>query len=80
MWTRRAPISGMKIAFSADLGCYPVDADVVTNARAAADKLRYAGAVDGAEISVVNGLQTGDRIITNGANLLKDGQRVEVLQ
>jgi RND family efflux transporter MFP subunit len=38
------------------------------------------GAVDGAEISVVNGLQTGDRIITTGANLLKDGQRVEVLQ
>ena len=38
------------------------------------------GAVDGTAISVVNGLQTGDRIITNGANLLKDGQRVEVLQ
>ncbi len=38
------------------------------------------GAVDGTEISVVNGLQTGDRIITTGANLLKDGQRVEVLQ
>ena len=39
-----APIAGMKIAFSADLGCYRVDADVVANARAAADKLRYAGA------------------------------------
>jgi multidrug efflux system membrane fusion protein len=38
------------------------------------------GAVNGTEISVVNGLQAGDRIITNGANLLKDGQRVEVLQ
>jgi RND family efflux transporter MFP subunit len=38
------------------------------------------GAVNGTEISIVNGLQTGDRIITNGANLLKDGQRVEVLQ
>jgi RND family efflux transporter MFP subunit len=38
------------------------------------------GAVNGAEISVVNGLQAGDRIITTGANLLKDGQRVEVLQ
>ncbi len=35
-----APIAGMKIAFSADLGCYRVDADVVANARAAADKLR----------------------------------------
>ncbi len=40
-----APIAGMKIAFSADLGCYRVDRDVVANARAAADKLRYAGAV-----------------------------------
>ena len=38
------------------------------------------GAVNGTEISVVNGLQAGDRIITTGANLLKDGQRVEVLQ
>ncbi|MBV9341323.1 MAG: efflux RND transporter periplasmic adaptor subunit [Acidobacteria bacterium] len=38
------------------------------------------GAVNGTEIAVANGLATGDRIITNGANLLKDGQRVEVLQ
>jgi len=38
------------------------------------------GAVNGTEISVVNGLRAGDRIITTGANLLKDGQRVEVLQ
>ena len=38
------------------------------------------GAVSGAEINVVNGLKAGDRIITTGANLLKDGQPVEVLQ
>jgi len=38
------------------------------------------GAVSGTEISVVHGLNTGDRIITTGANLLKDGLRVEVLQ
>jgi len=38
------------------------------------------GAVNGTDISVVNGLEAGDRIITTGANLLKDGQRVEVLQ
>jgi len=38
------------------------------------------GAVTGTEISVINGLEVGDRIITTGANLLKDGQRVEVLQ
>ena len=38
------------------------------------------GAVVGTDIAVVNGLASGDRIITTGANLLKDGQRVEVLQ
>ena len=38
------------------------------------------GTVSGTEICVVNGLERGDRIITTGANLLKDGQRVEVLQ
>ena len=38
------------------------------------------GAVNGSEITVISGLETGERIITNGANLLKDGQRVEVLQ
>ncbi len=38
------------------------------------------GAVNGSEITVVSGLETGDRIITTGANLLKDGQPVEVLQ
>ena len=40
-----APVAGMRIAFSADLGCYQVDVDVATNARAAADRLRYAGAI-----------------------------------
>jgi RND family efflux transporter MFP subunit len=38
------------------------------------------GTVNGTEISVVNGLQAGEHIITTGANLLKDGQRIEVLQ
>jgi aspartyl-tRNA(Asn)/glutamyl-tRNA(Gln) amidotransferase subunit A len=39
-----APIAGMRIAFSADLGCYQVDADVAANTRAAAERLRDAGA------------------------------------
>ena len=38
------------------------------------------GAVIGTDITVLNGLTPGDRIITTGANLLKDGQPVEVLQ
>lgn len=38
------------------------------------------GLVNGTDITVVSGLSAGDRVITTGANLLKDGQRVEVLQ
>ncbi len=38
------------------------------------------GAVNGTEVIVVSGLSAGERIITTGANLLKDGQRVEVVQ
>ncbi len=38
------------------------------------------GPVTGTDITVVSGLTPGDRIITMGANLLKDGQPVEVLQ
>ena len=38
------------------------------------------GAVIGTEISIVSGLENNDEIITTGANLLKDGQRVEVVQ
>jgi Asp-tRNA(Asn)/Glu-tRNA(Gln) amidotransferase A subunit family amidase len=40
-----APAHGLRIAYSPDLGCYNVDADVVANAYAAADRLREAGAV-----------------------------------
>lgn len=38
------------------------------------------GAVDGTEIRVIRGLAAGETIITGGANLLKDGQQVEVLK
>lgn len=38
------------------------------------------GSVRGTDIAVVSGLSAGDRIITTGANLLKDGQRVKVVQ
>jgi aspartyl-tRNA(Asn)/glutamyl-tRNA(Gln) amidotransferase subunit A len=37
-------ISGLRVAMSTDLGCYEVDQDVVANTRAAADRLREAGA------------------------------------
>jgi multidrug efflux system membrane fusion protein len=38
------------------------------------------GRVTGTGISVVSGLKTGDEVITTGANLLKDGQHVEVVK
>jgi Asp-tRNA(Asn)/Glu-tRNA(Gln) amidotransferase A subunit family amidase len=53
-------VAGMRIAFSPDLGCYRVDAEVAANAAAAADRLREAGAsVD--EVSPPWGLRTIDR-------------------
>lgn len=39
------PVAGMRVAFSADLGCYQVAQDVADNSRAAARRLREAGAV-----------------------------------
>ena len=42
---RLESIAGMRIALSTDLGCYAVDEDVLANTRAAADRLRDAGAV-----------------------------------
>jgi Asp-tRNA(Asn)/Glu-tRNA(Gln) amidotransferase A subunit family amidase len=42
---RLEPIEGMRLAFSPDLGCYRVDADVAANALAAVERLRAAGAV-----------------------------------
>jgi multidrug efflux system membrane fusion protein len=38
------------------------------------------GSVNGTDVIVVSGLSAGERIITAGANLLKDGQRVEVVR
>lgn len=38
------------------------------------------GSVNGSEINVIAGLSGGEEIVTDGANLLKDGQRVEVLK
>lgn len=38
------------------------------------------GAVEGSEIRVISGLASGETVVTTGAALLKDGQRVEVLK
>src|SRR5215467_11831825 len=39
------PAAGLRIAFSPDLGCFDVDPEVAANTRAAAERLRDAGAV-----------------------------------
>ncbi len=41
---RLEPVEGLRIAFSPDLGCYRVDADVAENARHAVERLRATGA------------------------------------
>lgn len=41
---RHESIAGLRLALSIDLGCYDVDEDVIVNTRAAADRLRGAGA------------------------------------
>lgn len=38
------------------------------------------GGVEGSDIRIVSGLNSGESIITQGTSLLKDGQRVEVLK
>jgi len=38
------------------------------------------GPVVGTDITVLSGLGRGDEVITTGATLLKDGQRVEVVK
>ena len=38
------------------------------------------GPIVGTNVSVVGGLAPDDEVITMGANLLKDGQRVEVVR
>ena len=74
----RVPLSSVVQAKDGKYGVFVVSG----SSAGAVARLRSVdiGAVSGTDISVVNGLQAGDRIITNGANLLKDGQPVEVLQ
>jgi RND family efflux transporter MFP subunit len=74
----QVPISAIVQASDGRYGVF-----VVSNSNAG-DRARLRsveiGIVNGTEITVLTGLTPGDRIITSGANLLKDGQRVEVLQ
>lgn len=74
----RVPLSAIVQANDGKYGVFVV-ADSSTGEVARLHSVET-GAVTGAEIAVVSGVAAGDRVITAGANLLKDGQRVEVLQ
>ena len=74
----RVPLSAIVQAGKAGYGVY-----VVTGAKGEETaKLRPVeiGPVIGTDITVVRGLADGDEVITSGANLLKDAQRVEIVK
>jgi RND family efflux transporter MFP subunit len=74
----RVPLSAVVQAGEGKYGVY-----VVSGGRGAqAAKLRTVeiGPVVGTDIAVASGLSKGDEVITSGASLLKDGQRVEVVK
>jgi RND family efflux transporter MFP subunit len=74
----RVPLSAIVQAGDTGYGVY-----VVTGAKGEETaKLRPVeiGPVVGTDITVVRGLQNGDEVITSGANLLKDAQRVEIVK
>jgi multidrug efflux system membrane fusion protein len=74
----RVPLSAIVQAGGPGYGVY-----VVTGAKGGETaKLRPVeiGPVIGTDITVVRGLADGDEVITSGANLIKDGQRVEIVK
>jgi RND family efflux transporter MFP subunit len=74
----RVPLSAIVQAGDTGYGVY-----VVTGAKGEETaKLRPVeiGPVIGTDITVVRGLADGDEVITSGANLLKDAQRVEIVK
>ena len=74
----RVPLSAIVQAGKAGYGVY-----VVTGAKGEETaKLRPVeiGPVIGTDITVVRGLADGDEVITSGASLLKDAQRVEIVK
>ena len=72
------PISAIVQARDGKYGVFVVaDSNGATVARLHGVEI---GTVNGTDITLTTGVAAGERIITTGANLLKDGQPVEVLQ
>ena len=72
------PLSAVVQAADGKYGVFVVSQS--NNAEVARLRSIEIGPVNGTDITVANGLNNGDQIIIAGANLLKDGQRVEVLK
>jgi RND family efflux transporter MFP subunit len=72
------PLSSMVQARNGKYGVFVVSPS--SNGEIARLRTVEIGGVNGSDIKVLSGLATGDMIITEGSNLLKDGQRVEVLK
>jgi RND family efflux transporter MFP subunit len=76
--TISVPLSSIVQSLNGEYGVF-----VVTNSSAgeiARFRTVEIGTVEGSDISIGRGLASGETIVTIGANLLKDGQRVEVLK
>lgn len=76
--TLQVPLSAVVQANDGKYGVFTVSAS--NGAEVARLRPIEIGRVAGTDIGVVNGLAAGDEVITTGANLLKDGQRVEVVK
>lgn len=74
----KVPLSAIVQAKDAEYGVFVVSAS--NGGQIATLRPVEIGRVTGTDIGVVRGLAAGDQVITIGANLLKDGQRVEVVQ
>ena len=74
----RVPLSAVVQADDGRYGVYVVSAS--DRGRVATLRPVDIGPVLGTDIRVLQGLAERDEVITNGANLLKDGQRVEVVK
>jgi len=74
----RVPLSAIVQAGSAGYGVYIVKG--TKGAETATLQPVEIGPVIGTDITVVRGLADGDEVITSGANLLKNGQRVEIVK
>jgi multidrug efflux system membrane fusion protein len=74
----RVPLSAIVDAGEGAYGVYVVTGP--EDAKAASLRKVEIGPVLGTSISVMKGLADGDEVITSGSNLLKDGQRVEIVK